>query len=138
MLRWVERRSESFFQSSISNKTSIDKIIFTFFLNFLFSFSFPSFSLVSAFYSSSIVSCISDPAIFFLMLQISSSVSSNSSFLLFQCNFPHSLAWLHLIYHQLLFLFLNFNPFFLFFPPFSFFLFPHSPLFPLHILITPL
>ena len=47
--------------------------------NFFFPFSF-----VSAFLSSSIVSCISDSAISFPILQISSSVSSNSSsFLLF-------------------------------------------------------
>ena len=45
---------------------------------------FLPFSFVSAFRSSSIVSCISDSAIFFPILQISSSVSSNSSsFLLF-------------------------------------------------------
>ena len=45
---------------------------------FLFSLYF------SAFHSSSIVSCISDPAIFYPILQISSSVSLNSSsFLLF-------------------------------------------------------
>ena len=45
---------------------------------------FLPFSFVSAFLSSSIVSCISDSAISFPILQISSSVSSNSSsFLLF-------------------------------------------------------
>ena len=67
---------------------------------------------------------------FFPVLQVSSSVSSNSfSFLLFQSSFPHSLGSLHLNLSSvsLLFLFLNFCPFFL---PFHFFFFFLTLLFP--------
>ena len=106
------------------------------FLNILWHF--PPFLLLLLFIPLLLSPAILIRRFFFPILQISSSVSSNSSsFLLFQSSLPHSLAGLHLIYHQLLFLSLIYIFFLSFFLFFHFFLFPHSP-FPLHIPITPL
>ena len=114
---------------------TINKIILPFFLNFLFTlslFPFSCFNFSFLFYC--LLHFRSNNFFSYFFLQISSSVSSNSSsFLLFQSSFPHSLAWLHL---KLLFIFLNFYPFFSLFSSFNSLSFS-SPL-PLHIPITPL
>ena len=99
---------------------TINKIILTFFLNFVFTFSFPSFSLVPAFHSSSTVSCILDPTIFFSILQFFNQFFK--LFLIFVVSIQFSsfisLASFKFIISWLLFLFLNFYPFF---SPSSFF-----------------
>ena len=121
----------------------IDKIIFTCFLNFLFSFSLPpplfmvflliiplfywllhfwSGDLFFSYFTNFLISFFKFFLIFVVPIQFQVSSFIN----------------LALFYHLLHFLFLNFYPFFLFIPPFLFlFLFPHPP-FPLHISITPL
>ena len=121
---------------------TIDKIIFTFFLNFLFKSTvsvFPPFLLfLLKFHSSSIVSCISNPVIFFLFYKFLHQFLQ--IFPHFSCFNPGSssirLASFKFIISCLSFSWIS-TPF-LFFPPFSFlFLLPHSSL-PIHFPITPL
>ena len=115
---------------------TIDKIIFNFFLNFPFTLSlFPPFILfLLEFYSSSIVSCISNPAIFFLFYKfLHQFLQILPNFSLFQSRFPHSLAWLQITLSSVALS----TPFFHFSSFFISFLLPHFSL-PLHIPITPL
>ena len=78
------------FSSSLFSSSSYTN--YTMWLFPPYSFIFPSFTLVSAFHSSSIFPFISDPAIAFPILQFSSVFFLTFFLIQFQPSFPHSLA----------------------------------------------